>query len=222
LLASRRPLLQVLRGTLLCASSVVFYQALRHMPLAEASAISFTAPMIVAALAGPVLGERVSRATWRALLAGFAGVLLIIRPGSGIFSAWAALPLLTALLVAGYQLMTRVLAATERTRTSLFYPALIGSVGLGALSPFSLAPPHSLLDAALFAALGALGATGNLCLIRAYALAPATRLAPLTYAQFGGVLVFGYLLFGQFPDRWSLLGMLVIALSGLSLIAARH
>src|SRR5690242_13619000 len=120
--------LQLIRGVVLAASSLVFLSALRLMPLAEAAAIAFMTPIIIAVLAGPVLNERVERRTWLALAGGFIGVLLIVRPGGGLFTPVALLPLASAFMMALYQMMTSKLAGRDAALTTLFYPAVIGTV----------------------------------------------------------------------------------------------
>ena len=119
--------LQLIRGVVLAASSLVFLSALRLMPLAEAAAIAFMTPIIIAVLAGPVLGERVERRTWVALAGGFVGVLLIVRPGGGLFTPAALLPLASAFMMALYQMLTSKLAGRDTPLTTLFYPAVIGT-----------------------------------------------------------------------------------------------
>lgn len=210
--------LQVIRGLVLTASSVVFLMALSLMPLAEAASLSFMAPLMIAVLAGPVLHERVESRTWVALAGGFAGVLLIVRPGGGLFTWVALLPLLSALLMAIYQIMTRRLAGRDAALTTLFYPAVVGSVVVPLLFPQTLSLPGQPFHAALFLALGVLGGIGHFFLIRAYDHAPASSLAPFMYAQLVSSLLLGWLVFGQFPDGVALCGMLAIAASGLLLV----
>ena len=214
--------LQVVRGIVLTASSLVFLTALSRMPMAEAASIAFMAPLMIAVLAGPLLHERVDGRTWLALGAGFAGMLLIIRPGGGLFTWVALLPLCSALLMAVYQLMTRRLAGRDAALTTLFYPALVGSVVVPLAFPLSLTWPGEWLHAAMFVALGVLGGIGHLFLIRAHDHAPASTLGPFMYAQLLSVLVLGWLVFGELPGALSLLGMLAIIASGLLLVLSHR
>lgn len=214
--------LQVVRGIVLTASSLVFLTALSRMPMAEAASIAFMAPLMIAVLAGPLLHERVDGRTWLALGAGFAGMLLIIRPGGGLFTWVALLPLCSALLMAVYQLMTRRLAGRDAALTTLFYPALVGSVVVPLVFPLSLTWPGEWLHAAMFVALGVLGGIGHLFLIRAHDHAPASTLGPFMYAQLLSVLVLGWLVFGELPGALSLLGMLAIIASGLLLVLSHR
>jgi drug/metabolite transporter (DMT)-like permease len=213
--------LQIVRGLVLTASSLIFLTALSVVPLADAAGIAFMAPLFIAVLAGPVLHERVAAATWLALAGGFVGVLLIIRPGSGLFTWVGLLPLCSALLMAIYQLMTRKLAGRDSALTTLFYPAMVGSILVPIAFPFSLALPHQALHAWLFVALGLLGGVGHFFLIRAHDYAPASVLGPFMYGQLLTALVLGWLVFGELPDGLSMVGMLVVTASGLLLIL-RH
>lgn len=221
LVATERPLLQVFRGVVLAASSLLFFTALAFMPIAEASAITFLAPLLVTAMSAYFLRERVRRSAWIALATGFVGVLFIVRPGGAIFSAAALLPLGTALCFATYQLLTRRLAGIDSTMATLFIGALVGTIVISFLLPFYWGLPQSPFHAVLFVLLGVLGAAGHFVLIRAFEYAPASVLAPFVYAQLATVLALGYVVFGDFPDGWSLVGMAIIVLSG-AWIAARQ
>jgi drug/metabolite transporter (DMT)-like permease len=217
--------LQLLRGAVLTASSLLFLTALSRMPLAEAASIAFMAPLFIAVLSGPVLRERVEGRTWVALAFGFGGVLLIVRPGGGLFSWVSVLPLASALMMAVYQLMTRRLAGRDASLTTLFYPALVGSVAVPLvfppafplISPLSMSSPGNALHLAMFCALGVLGGIGHFFLIRAHFYAPPSVLGPFMYGQLVTAVVLGWLVFGQLPDGAALLGMLVITASGLAL-----
>jgi len=210
--------LQIIRGVVLTASSVVFLSALRLMPLAEAAAIAFMTPIIIAVLAGPVLGERVERRTWVALAGGFIGVLLIVRPGGGLFTPAALLPLASAFMMALYQMMTSKLAGRDAPLTTLFYPAVIGTALVPLIFPHELAQPREVLHGALFVLIGVLGGLGHFLLIRAHDYVPSSVLSPFMYAQLLTALVLGWVVFRQLPDAIALAGMAAIAASGLLLI----
>lgn len=214
------PGLQIARGFLLAASSMFFFSALKFMPLAEASSISFVTPMLVTVLGVMLLKEEVEFARWAAVAAGFAGVLIIIRPGSGVFSWVALLPLGSAASFALYLILTRKLADVDSPYTSLFYSGLVGTVLLAFVPPFSWTTPTSLGHALLLPTIGFIGGLSHLILIRAYEHAPVSTLAPFSYTQLIWVIFLGYVLFGEFPDRWSLLGIAVITASGI--YVARH
>lgn len=220
LVRTTRPGMQILRGLFLVGSTCFFFQALRLMPMAEASAIGFMTPLLVTLLAVPILKEKISRRRWIAVIVGFIGVMIIIRPGGKVFSPAALLPLGTALCFSLYQIITRKVHA-ENPRTSLFYSALVGSIALTVvlvlsylLIPFTLYAPtpwHSVL----ILALGSIGGVGHLVLIRALRKAPASVLAPFYYTQLVWIILFGYLAFGDLPDGWTSLGIIVIVGSGL-------
>lgn len=213
--------LQVVRGIVLTAATLLFFNALGlGMPLAEAASISFLAPLFIAILAGPLLRERVRARTWLALAGGFAGALLIIRPGSALFTWIALLPVGTALMNALYQIFTRKLAGKDEVVTSLFYPALVGSIIVPLAFPAALTLPREPMHAAMFVAVGALGGLGHFLLIRAYSYAPATVIGPFVYAQLLSVMALGWLVFDQLPDLASIAGMLIIVGSGLLLLHA--
>lgn len=214
--------LQLLRGAVLTTSSLLFLTALTRMPLAEAASIAFMAPLFIAVLSGPVLHERVGRGTWVALAAGFAGVILIVRPGGGLFGWASLLPLASAFMMAVYQMMTRRLAAHDPTMTTLFYPALVGSIAVPLVFPVAIGFPAQASHFALFCALGVLGGIGHFFLIRAHWHAPASVLGPFMYGQLLTAVALGWLVFGQLPDGVAVLGMLVIALSGLAAALAHR
>jgi drug/metabolite transporter (DMT)-like permease len=214
LLRTRRPALQVMRGLLLVTSTGFFYVSLRHLPLAEAAAITFVAPVLVTALSGPMLGERVTRRQWSAVTLGFLGVLVIIRPGGGLLTLATVFPLITALLFALYQIMTRKLAGHENPFTTLFFTALVGTLAASLVLPFTWQRP-TLMQAALMTAIGCLGGFGHFLLIRAVEIASPTALAPFIYTQLVWSTLLAFIAFGEFPDFVSLLGMLVIVAAGL-------
>lgn len=218
LVRSSSPGLQVLRGIVLNISAVTFVLSLGFMPLAEVASIAFLSPVIVALAAGPLLGEKLQRRTWFALAGGFTGVLMIIKPGSALFSWAAMLPLGCAFTIAAYQILTRRLAGHDHPITTLFYPALVAVPLLPLVLPSSLTLPNQPLHAGLIVMIGLLGGVGHFLLIKAHALAPASTLAPFSYAQLVVVLFLGWLMFGQFPDGLALAGMALVVASGLMVI----
>jgi drug/metabolite transporter (DMT)-like permease len=207
--------LQIVRGVLVAASSMFFFSALKFMPMAEASSISFIAPMLATLLGVLLLNEKVEPARWVAVAAGFIGVLIIIRPGSGIFSWVAVLPLATAASFASYQILTRRLAGVDSPYTSLFYSGVVGTVMLATVLPFEWTTPKTVVHALMLLAIGFIGGLSHLILIRAYDQAEVSTLAPFSYTQLVWVIVVGYVVFGDFPDRWSLIGIAVIMTSGI-------
>jgi drug/metabolite transporter (DMT)-like permease len=204
------------RGLLLAVATLFMFTAISFVPLADAYTITFIAPLLVTIFSIPLLGERVGWRRWSAVGAGFVGVLIVIRPGVGM-PHWAlALPLVTALGFALYQILTRKVAGTpgETSVAMLFYLASVGAVVTTALVPFfwrTVAP----FDWLPMAAMGLLGGIGHLLLIRALTIAPASLLAPFVYTQIVWALVLGYLVFGDVPNVWMLVGGAVIVASGL-------
>jgi drug/metabolite transporter (DMT)-like permease len=209
-----QPIMQLGRSLLLLAATIAFFSALRYLPLAEASAISFLAPMFIVLLSGPLLGEVVPPARWAAVALGFAGVLLVTRPGSAAFHPASLLLLGMALCNALYQLLTRKLRG-DSAYTTLFYSAIVGTVAFTGMLPFL--DPHrlpGLRDALLFLLLGLFAGLGHWCMILGLLHAQASQLTAFGYLQMVWPLGFGWLLFGQFPDYVSMGGMLVILASG--------
>ena len=211
---TKQPLLQASRSALLLLATIAFFSSLRYLPLAEASAISFLAPMIIVLLSRPLLGEVVTPARWIAVAGGFIGVLLVTRPGSAAFHPAALLMLGMATCNALYQLLTRKLQG-DSAYTTLFHSATVGAIAFTILLP--ALDPHPLpgvTDALLFLLLGVVAGLGHWCIITAFLQAQASQLTPFAYLQMVWPLGFGWILFGQFPDHISFAGMAVVLASG--------
>ena len=208
--------LQVVRALALLATTGSGMAAFRVMPLAEATAVVFLAPLLVTLLAGPFLGERIGAGRWVAVVVGFAGVLLIARPGGALNLAGVLWALAGAACYAAYQLLTRRLSHAEHPLTLLFYTALVGTAVMSLALPwfwFEFAPaPRQWL---MIASLGVYGGVGHFILIRAFRLAPASTLTPFGYTQLIWAGLLGWMVFGHIPDAMSTAGMAVIAASGL-------
>lgn len=222
LLACSRPGLQLVRSTLLCASTLIFIAGLRHVPLATATSISFTGPFIVTALAPLLLGERVGAWRWLAVAVGFLGAMVVVRPGVEGTNAAALLFFGSALFSALYQLLTRKLAAHDPAETSITYIALAGFVLTTLPLPFIWETPRSLVDVGLFLSLGLFGGFGHYFIVRAYELAPAPFVSPFNYAQLIGAAALGFVVFGQLPDLFVWLGAAIIAASGIFMLYAER
>lgn len=216
LLRTRRHGLQIGRGLLLAVATLCMFGAISVVPLADAYTITFTAPLLVTALSVPLLKERVGWRRWSAVVAGFAGVLIVIRPGFGEVPWQLALPLITAACFALYQILTRLVSVDpdETPFVMLFYVAWVGAALMTLMVPFYW-QPVALADWPWMVAMGGLGAIGHLILIRALVIAPASLIAPFTYSQIVWALLAGYLVFGDVPDVWMLIGCTVIVASGL-------
>jgi drug/metabolite transporter (DMT)-like permease len=214
---SNRLALQLLRSLFLLGSTFFFWAAVKFIPLADATAISFVGPLMVTALSVPILEERVGPRRWAAVVVGFLAALVIIRPGPGMANPAALLPLASASCFALYALCTRILSRSDGWATTLIWSASVGLVVLSALAPLDWRPPDARGWAEL-AFLGLLGSLGHMLMILAYARAPASILAPMSYLQLIWSTVLGLLLFGNFPDGWTLAGGSTIAASGLYVI----
>lgn len=221
---SVRPRAQLLRGGVMLLATLCFFKTLSYLPQAEATAINFIAPLLVLALAPWLLKElpRISR--WVAAAVGFTGVLIVIRPGAGLDPVGVIWGLGTALAFSGQFLATRRVAVDD-PMTTLIWSGAVGTVVLGVTMPVllpqalpvlrSLEPMHWLV---LFGT-GVLGAAGHLLQIQAYRYAPASLLAPFVYLQIVAAATLGWLIWGQFPDLVSWLGIAVICGSGAVLAA---
>jgi drug/metabolite transporter (DMT)-like permease len=215
LLRTRRPIVQVGRSLMMLISNLLFVMAIGSVPLATASAIGFTAPLIVTALSVPLLHESVGWRRWSAVGVGFAGALIIIRPGAGLHDPAVLLLLLSSLAYALYQIGTRWVGTADSAATGIIFAALLGSLVLTVVQPFIFVAPHTVWDAAMFCSLGLFGGGGHYLIIRAFQLGPAAVMAPLGYIELVGSSILGFLLFGNFPDAWTWVGAVVIIASGL-------
>jgi drug/metabolite transporter (DMT)-like permease len=218
LMRTARPALQIGRSVLLLGSTLCNFAALRYLQLDEAIALVFSMPLFVAALSGPILGEWVRWRRWTAIAVGFVGVVVIARPGPDTFQPAALLSLAAALSYALYAIITRILARTDSNQTTLFYSNTVGAVALIPIVPFVWITPSDPLVIALMVASGAMGSLGHYLLIAAYRLAPAAVLSPFVYAEIVWVIVLGYLVFEDLPNRWTLVGCSIVVASGLYLL----
>ncbi|HET9027380.1 MAG TPA: DMT family transporter [Trueperaceae bacterium] len=208
--------LQVARGSLLLAGTSLFFFALSLLPQATALALFFVSPLVVTVLAPLLLGERVGG--WRvlAVLVGFVGIMLILKPGTGAFGLGAALALGAGVLHGFYMLFTRRLAGSAPPLVTLGYTAVVGAVAMSAIAPFvwvRVAPA----DFAIMVLLGILAAGGHFLLIKAFDHAPATWLAPVGYFEMVTAVIYGYLAYGDLPDTLSWLGILVVVGAGVAI-----
>lgn len=219
LLRSSRLGLQLLRSALHCTSALLTFYALRFVSLPTATAISFTAPLLVTALAPLVLGERVRGAHWVAVLVGFVGALVLIRPSGGGDHAAMLILLVNACVSAVIQLLSRKVSRYDGAATSNTYMVLVGFVLMTLALPFVWRTPTDATDIAVFVAAGIAGGGGHYLLVRAYELAPAAFVSPFTYAQLLGATLISALVFDQLPDAWTWIGAAIIAGSGLFILS---
>ncbi len=215
---TKRPWLMIFRGLLLVCSSLLVVLAFRTLPLAETTALVFSTPLLVALLAGPLLGEKVPLKSWLATISGFGGVLLIARPGGSMFGMGVVYALGCALCYAGYQILTRKLSVTEPAMRQLFYTALVGTIAMSFIIPtYWTGEIPTLKQALIITSLGLLGGTGHFLLIRAFRETMASTLSPLLYVQLVWATLLGWIVFGHLADLLTTIGMLIIGGSSLSL-----
>jgi drug/metabolite transporter (DMT)-like permease len=215
LVQTRRTGLVVVRSLSLVLSSLFAGLALQRMPVAETTAIVFLAPFGSMLLAGRLLGERVAPAGWVSAALGFAGVLMIVRPGSGLDPWGVGFALAAAATSITYNLLSRVLSRSETTPRLMFGAALAGALCFGAALPWSWrGPMPGLLDTTLFAGIGVMALAGHFLFTAAYRHAPASALAPVNYLQLVWAGLLGWLVFGHLPDAFARFGMLMVAGSG--------
>ena len=215
LLRAHRPREMLGRSLVFFCSNCLFIAALPHVQLATASAIMFTTPLVVVALSAPLLKERVGPWRGAAVVVGFCGALVIIRPGTGVFQPATLLILASAACFGAYQLWTRRLAPHERPETLIIYTALVGAVAMTAVAPWSSRLPAGLEDTMMFAGVGLLGGAAQYFVIRALQRAPASVISPIGYAELVSAAAFGYAVFGDVPDGSTWLGAALIIGSGL-------
>lgn len=207
----------LVRALMFVAMTGINFWALQYLQLTVTSSIFFTVPILIALLAAGLLGEKLDRGRWAAILAGFVGVLVIVRPGSAAFHPAMLGSLANAVIYAVFMLMTRRLAAYESPETIQYLPA-VGAALL--LAPFALAAgqwPSGVLQWTVACLLGVLGATGHQLLAVAHRYAPATVIAPFLYQQVFYMALFGYLVFGDVPAPAVWLGASIVVASGLYL-----
>lgn len=217
LVRTQRPVAQVGRALLLVAVTGFAMAAFQVMPLAETTALIFITPLIVALLAGPMLGEKVGLPRWIAALVGFGGMVLIARPGSVLAPAGIAYTTIAAVCYAFYQIQTRKMTATEKPLTMVFYTALVGTATMSLALPWIWhGPVPTAPETLMICSLAVYGGTGHFLLTHAFRHAPASTLAPFLYAQLIWASLLGWLFYDQWPDALSIAGMVTIVAGGIT------
>lgn len=214
-LSTRRPALQIARGALAVGSAASFIFAVSRVPLADAIAVSFVAPFVVTVLGALVLREPVGIHRWTAVVIGLLATLIVIRPGLGVIHPAMFLVVLAATLFAFRQVLSRVIMAHDSTATTVAYTALTGSALLTLALPFICTMPTSPRTYVLLVAVAGLAGLGEYLLIRALEIAQAVVVAPMQYTLIIWSTMYGYLVFGQFPDGWTWVGTAIIIATGL-------
>lgn len=210
---TEQPVLQAARGLLLAAEICVMVAAFTLLGLVESHAVFAVYPLLVAALSGPVLGERVGWRRWAAIAVGFAGVLVILRPGAGVLDAAALVPLLSAAMFALYGLLTRLAARRDRTETSFFWTGTVGAVAMTAVGAWAW-EPMTAPDWGWMATLCVTGAGGHWLLIRAYEAAEAGAVQPFAYLQLVFASAVGVWVFGEALEAPVVVGAAIVCAAG--------
>ena len=214
LLRTEHPRYQLLRGVLLLVSSTLAFFSLRYMPLAEFASVMMIAPLVVTLFAATMLNEEVSPLRWTLVAGGFAGTVIILRPGGTVFSWAILLPLGLVVTNAWFQVLTSRLARTEKPLTMHFYTGWVGTIVATIALPFAWTSLPGWHWWALLCLMGFMATVGHFLLILAYQRAPASTLTPYLYAQIAFAMFGGWLMFSQVPDATSLAGIALIAVCG--------
>ncbi len=214
LFRSNRPWIQLSLSLTMLISTTLFFFALPHIGLAKASVINFVSPFLVMLMALPLLGERLEPRRFCAVLVGFVGVVIVIRPGGDVFQ-WASVAIfVSAAFYSLYQVFARMVAGHDRPETSILYNVLAGAIVMSMFMPWSFVMPKTWLHAALMASMGLIGAIGHYCVARAMRYADAGIISPFNYVQLIAAVGVGYALFGDLPDAWTWVGAVVIIAAG--------
>lgn len=215
ILRTPRPGLQVLRGAAAVGSACLFIFAVSHVPLADAVAVSFVAPFILTAMGALILKEPVGLRRWLAVAAGFCGMLIVIRPGLGVFHPAILLVVVAAVLFALRQLVSRWLSGTDSIATTVAYTSITATVLITLTLPFVWVTPEGWQAYAVILGLAVSAGLGEVLVIRALDMAQTVVLAPIHYSMILYSTFYGYVVFGDLPDGWTLVGCVIIVGSGL-------
>lgn len=212
--STRRPVTQILRGVLLVAEVVVMIESFVRLGLINSHAIFACYPLLISALSGPILGEKVGWRRWAAVAVGFLGILIVLKPGSGVFSAHALLPFLGAAMFALYGLLTRLVARDDPAMVSFFWTAIGGAVAITLVGIWHWYPIAA-RDVPWLLLLCVTAIAGHFLLIKAYELAEASSLQPFSYTQLVWISIFGVLIFGEVLAPHVALGGLIVVGAGM-------
>lgn len=217
----RQPLLQIARGGFLMVATAFFFAAIATIPLATALALLFSYPFLVTLLSPLLLGERVAPRQWGAVVAGFVGILVILRPGFAVVEVGSLFALAAGGAYSLYFLSTRKLSGTAHPLVTLAYTAVFGASVLSLAAPTYWVTPK-LTHLPYMAGIGFTAALGHYLLILAFERAPASILAPLGYGEIIMATLIGYFAFGDFPDAWTWLGIALVIASGIDVVLAEQ
>ena len=211
---SDKPKLQILRGLILLSANICFFYAISIISLAKALTLAFVAPLIVTAFSPVMLGEKVGFRRWTAVVVGFIGSLVVIRPGFVELNFASLAALGTGILYGFYLIITRKLSTSDNPLLTLLMTGMVGAILVSAIIPFYWVKP-SLNQWSLMAGIGVFACIGHLFLILSLKYADASKLAPLGYTEIIPNVLIGYYFFSELPDKWTYVGLLIIILSGL-------
>ena len=211
---SDKPKLQILRGLILLSANICFFYAISIISLAKALTLAFVAPLIVTAFSPVMLGEKVGFRRWTAVVVGFVGSLVVIRPGFVELNFASLAALGTGILYGFYLIITRKLSTSDNPLLTLLITGMVGAILVSAIIPFYWVKP-SLNQWSLMAGIGVFACIGHLFLILSLKYADASKLAPLGYTEIIPNVLIGYYFFSELPDNWTYLGLFIIILSGL-------
>jgi drug/metabolite transporter (DMT)-like permease len=211
---SDKPKLQILRGLILLCANICFFYAISIIPLAKALTLAFVAPLIVTAFSPMLLGEKVGVRRWTAVIIGFVGSLVVIRPGFLEINLASLAALGTGVMYGFYLIITRKLSTSDNPLLTLLLTGLVGLVAVTGIMPFIWVNPD-LSQWSMMAGIGFFACIGHLFLILSLKYADASKLAPLGYTEIIPNVIIGYYFFGNFPDNWTFLGLAIIVISGI-------
>ncbi len=214
-LISSNPKLQIGRGVLAACSATVFIVGVSYVPLADAVAITFVAPFMVTVMGALILREPVGLRRWTAVIIGFIGTLIVIRPGMGVIHPAAVLLIVAATAFALRQILSRILAGEDETQTTVAYTAIVSWTLLTVPLPFIWQNPSSSLEIGLLLGMAVVAAFAEVLVIMALDAAQAVVVAPVQYSLLIWGTFYGFVVFGQLPDAWTWLGALIIIATGL-------
>ncbi len=214
LLVTNHPRLQVARGAVAACSAALFIVAVAYVPLADAVAVSFVAPFMVTLMGALILREAVGVRRWVAVSLGFVGTLIVLRPGLGAIHPAAVLVVIAAFMFAIRQIISRALSDSDKTATTVIYTAFVGSAILTVPLPFIWKTPDP-SQIMILTGVAVLAGIAEVCVIKALEMAMAVVVAPVQYSLMIWGTMYGFLIFGQLPDRWTLIGAAIIIATGL-------
>ena len=211
---SDKPKLQILRGLILLCANICFFYAISIIPLAKALTLAFVAPLIVTAFSPMLLGEKVGLRRWTAVIIGFIGSLVVIRPGFLEINLASLAALGTGIMYGFYLIITRKLSTSDNPLLTLLLTGLVGGIIVSLIVPFIWVKPN-LVEWSMMAGIGVFACVGHLFLILSLKYADASKLAPLGYTEIITNIIISYYFFHELPDNWTYLGLFIIVLSGL-------